>query len=355
MAASRASWPLGRGFDRWYGFHGGETHQFVPNLYHDNHSVLPPARPEDGYHLSADLADRAIEYVVRPARRRRRSAVLLVPRDRRVPLAASRATGMDRALPRALRRGLGRVARGNVRRARLANGCGPARHHAHTAAVVGAGVGHAEGRRPSRGRRASWSASPRTCRTPTRRSDGCSRTSRRSATSTTRSIVAVSDNGASAEGGERGFDQRRPAGERRPRRAGESCARASTRSAPRPRTTTIRGAGRWPATRRTSGGSARCTKAASPIRASCRGRPGSPVAARCGASSRTRSTSCRRCSSSLGIDLPARDRRMSRSRTSTASSFASALRDADATRPAHDAVLRDARVRGASTTTAGRP
>jgi arylsulfatase len=63
MASSRASWPLARGFDRWYGFHGGETHQFVPSLYHDNHSVLPPARPEDGYHLSADLADRAIEYL----------------------------------------------------------------------------------------------------------------------------------------------------------------------------------------------------------------------------------------------------------------------------------------------------
>jgi arylsulfatase len=63
MASSRASWPLARGFDRWYGFHGGETHQFVPTLYHDNHSVLPPARPEDGYHLSADLADRAIEFL----------------------------------------------------------------------------------------------------------------------------------------------------------------------------------------------------------------------------------------------------------------------------------------------------
>jgi arylsulfatase len=63
MGASRATWPLGRGFDRWYGFHGGETHQFVPNLYHDNHAVLPPARPEDGYHLSADLANRAIEYL----------------------------------------------------------------------------------------------------------------------------------------------------------------------------------------------------------------------------------------------------------------------------------------------------
>ncbi len=63
MAASRASWPLGRGFDRWYGFHGGETHQFAPALYHDNHAVLPPRTIEEGYHLSADLADRAIEFL----------------------------------------------------------------------------------------------------------------------------------------------------------------------------------------------------------------------------------------------------------------------------------------------------
>ncbi len=63
MAASRATWPLARGFDRWYGFHGGETHQFVPALYHDNHSVRPPRSVEDGYHLTEDLADRAIEFL----------------------------------------------------------------------------------------------------------------------------------------------------------------------------------------------------------------------------------------------------------------------------------------------------
>jgi len=63
MASSRATWPLARGFDRWYGFHGGETHQFVPALFHDNHSVRPPLRSEEGYHLSADLADRSIQFV----------------------------------------------------------------------------------------------------------------------------------------------------------------------------------------------------------------------------------------------------------------------------------------------------
>jgi arylsulfatase len=63
MAAPRHSWPLARGFDRWYGFHGGETHQFVPTLYHDNHSVAPPRSIDEGYHLSADLADRAIAHL----------------------------------------------------------------------------------------------------------------------------------------------------------------------------------------------------------------------------------------------------------------------------------------------------
>ena len=63
MANSRATWPLGRGFDRWYGFHGGETHQFVPALYQDNHTVRPPRPLDEGYHLSSDLADRAIEYL----------------------------------------------------------------------------------------------------------------------------------------------------------------------------------------------------------------------------------------------------------------------------------------------------
>jgi arylsulfatase len=56
-------WPLGRGFDRFYGFLGGETDQFHPDLYHDNHQVDPPATPEEGYHLTDDLADMAIRYL----------------------------------------------------------------------------------------------------------------------------------------------------------------------------------------------------------------------------------------------------------------------------------------------------
>ncbi len=63
QGARRDRWPLGRGFERYYGFFPGETHQFVPALIHDNHHVEPPAGYDDGYHLTTDLVDRSIEYV----------------------------------------------------------------------------------------------------------------------------------------------------------------------------------------------------------------------------------------------------------------------------------------------------
>ncbi|MGB2695675.1 MAG: arylsulfatase [Dehalococcoidia bacterium] len=63
LGATRERWPLGRGFERFYGFFGGETNQFAPALYHDNHIVAPPRSFEDGYHLTEDLADHAIEFV----------------------------------------------------------------------------------------------------------------------------------------------------------------------------------------------------------------------------------------------------------------------------------------------------
>ena len=63
QAAPRDTWPCARGFQRWYGFHGGETHQFVPSLFQDNHAVEPPRSIADGYHLTEDLADRAIRYL----------------------------------------------------------------------------------------------------------------------------------------------------------------------------------------------------------------------------------------------------------------------------------------------------
>jgi arylsulfatase A-like enzyme len=56
-------WPLGLGFERYYGFLAGDTNQWTPELVSDNGFVDPPRRPEDGYHLTEDLADRAIRLV----------------------------------------------------------------------------------------------------------------------------------------------------------------------------------------------------------------------------------------------------------------------------------------------------
>jgi arylsulfatase A-like enzyme len=56
-------WPLGRGFEKYYGFLGAATGQFYPELVHGNEFVRPPKSPEEGYHLSEDLADRAISYI----------------------------------------------------------------------------------------------------------------------------------------------------------------------------------------------------------------------------------------------------------------------------------------------------
>ena len=63
LAASKRQWPVGRGFERYYGFLGGETNQWYPELVYDNHPVEPPASPEEGYHLTVDLTDKAIEFI----------------------------------------------------------------------------------------------------------------------------------------------------------------------------------------------------------------------------------------------------------------------------------------------------
>ena len=63
MGSPRDRWPLGRGFERYYGFMGGETDQFHPDLVYDNHPVAPPRTPEEGYHLTEDLADKAILFL----------------------------------------------------------------------------------------------------------------------------------------------------------------------------------------------------------------------------------------------------------------------------------------------------
>ena len=58
------AWPSGGGgFETFYGFIGGENNQWDPALYDGTTPVEPPATPEEGYHLTEDLADRACNWV----------------------------------------------------------------------------------------------------------------------------------------------------------------------------------------------------------------------------------------------------------------------------------------------------
>ncbi len=56
-------WPLGRGFDRFYGFLDAETDQYSPELVRDNTHITAPGNYESGYHVTEDLADQAITYL----------------------------------------------------------------------------------------------------------------------------------------------------------------------------------------------------------------------------------------------------------------------------------------------------
>jgi len=57
------NWPSEMGFEYFYGFLAGEASQYEPNLVRNTTSVLPPKSPEQGYHLSEDLADDAISWL----------------------------------------------------------------------------------------------------------------------------------------------------------------------------------------------------------------------------------------------------------------------------------------------------
>jgi arylsulfatase len=59
------NWPTSRGFDYFYGFIGGETDQFYPALYRGTRAVPVPGKPEEGYHLTRDIANDCIDWMRR--------------------------------------------------------------------------------------------------------------------------------------------------------------------------------------------------------------------------------------------------------------------------------------------------
>lgn len=56
-------WPTGLGFDYFYGFNQGETHQYYPTLYRNTVMVKPPKTPEQGYHFTTDMTDETLNWI----------------------------------------------------------------------------------------------------------------------------------------------------------------------------------------------------------------------------------------------------------------------------------------------------
>ncbi|MFZ0530342.1 MAG: arylsulfatase [Propionicimonas sp.] len=58
------AWPTGGGgFEYFYGFIGGETNQYYPAIYEGTTAVEPPRTPEEGYHFTEDMTDKAIHWI----------------------------------------------------------------------------------------------------------------------------------------------------------------------------------------------------------------------------------------------------------------------------------------------------
>ena len=136
----------GSGFENFYGFIGGETNQWYPALYEGTTPVEPPTTPEEGYHLTSDLTDKAIQWV--------RQQKALTPDKPFFIYFAPGAThaphhvpeGLDRQVQGQVRSGLGQAARGDVRAPEAARRH-PAGRRAHRAHDGHPRVGHDIARR----------------------------------------------------------------------------------------------------------------------------------------------------------------------------------------------------------------
>ena len=240
----------GAGFERFYGFFAGETHQFVPGA----DPRQPPRRAagaayEDGYHLTEDLVDHAIEYVedLRNVDVDKPWLLYLATGACHSPHQAPRR--VDRALPRPLRRRLGRVAGGDAAPARRQPGCCPTHTELSPRPDWVPAWDDLDRRRAARLR--PLHGGLRRLPVPHRRtsSAGCS---------TGSSAIGELDNtlvhGAVRQrrvvgGRPDRLAQRRPGVERAAAHASRRPPSGSTRSAGPASTTTTRGAGRSPATR----------------------------------------------------------------------------------------------------------
>ena len=185
------NWPTGSGFEYFYGFIGGEAHQYYPALYEGTTPVEPDRTPEEGYHLMGDMTDKAIKWI-----RQQKSLMPDKPffayfapgRDAR---AAPRAQGVGGQVRGPVRRRLGRAARADLRAPEGARR-DPAGRASSRPATRRSRRGTTCPRSSSRCCAARWRSTPASWSSPTTTSGGCSTRSTTSRCSRTRSSTTSS-------------------------------------------------------------------------------------------------------------------------------------------------------------------
>ena len=267
-APPRDRWPLGQGFERFYGFFDGETHQFGPRLVHDNHAVEPAGR------TSRTATTSPTTWSTTPSATSADLRNVEPDKPFFLYLAPGACHSPHQAPPEWIERYRGRFDDGwddwrerDPRQRQKAEGMLPEPHRALAATRVGAGVGRAAATTSSGSTPATWRLRRLPRPTPTTSSAGSlerlERTGDLDDTLVVRDVATTAPapraarparSTTSGRGTSLPRDRARGAGaHRRDRRAARS-------------TTTTRGAGRWPATPRSGAGSARPTRAAWPTR-----------------------------------------------------------------------------------------
>ena len=179
-------WPTGGGgFEYFYGFIGGETNQWYPAIYEGTTPMEPEKTPEEGYHFTEDMTNKAIEWVRQQKALMPDKPFFMYFAPGATPRAAPRAEGVDRQVQGQVRPGLGQAARGDLRAPEEA-GRDPGGCRADQAARRDSGLGRHAGGAASRSSPARWRSTPGSSSTPTTTSAGWSTRSRTSKSSTTR-------------------------------------------------------------------------------------------------------------------------------------------------------------------------
>ena len=193
-------WPLGRGFERFYGFLGGETNQWYPDLTHDNGSVHAAEAPRGGLPPQRGPRRPGDQDHAGRARQRAREAVLHVLRARRGARPAPRPQGVGRPYKGRFDGGWDAY-RETVFARQQELGLLPAGRRALAARSRRARVGHAVGRRAPSLRPDDGGLRRLRRRTPTTTSAASSTALEQIGELDNTLIMVISDNGASAEGG----------------------------------------------------------------------------------------------------------------------------------------------------------